>query len=82
MHITSPNQIGAIIAARRKQRGLSQAQLAARVGLSQNRLSVLEKNSGTLTARQLIVLLNALGLDLDIDDRGQPNPADKPKAEW
>lgn len=78
MNITSPNQIGAIIAARRKQLGLSQAELATRVGLSQNRLSVLEKNSGTLTARQLVVLLNALGLDLAIDDRTRGGT----KAEW
>jgi HTH-type transcriptional regulator / antitoxin HipB len=79
MNITSPAQIGAILAARRKQLGLSQAEVAARVGLSQNRLSVLEKNSATLTARQMLALLNALGLDLDIKDR----PASStPKGEW
>lgn len=69
MIITSPAQIGAILAARRKQLGLSQADVAARVGLSQNRLSVLEKNAATLTARQMVALLNALGLDLAINDR-------------
>jgi HTH-type transcriptional regulator/antitoxin HipB len=79
MNVTTPQQIGAILASRRKQLGLSQAELAARVGLSQNRLSVLEKNSSTLTARQMVALLNALGLDLAINDR--PAGA-KPKAEW
>ena len=69
MIINSPAQIGAILAARRKQLGLSQADVAARVGLSQNRLSVLEKNAATLTARQMVALLNALGLDLAINDR-------------
>lgn len=69
MIINSPAQIGAILAARRKELGLSQAEVAARVGLSQNRLSVLEKNAGTLTARQMVALLNALGLDLAINDR-------------
>lgn len=69
MIINSPAQIGAILAARRKQLGLSQAEVAARVGLSQNRLSVLEKNAATLNARQMVALLNALGLDLAINDR-------------
>jgi HTH-type transcriptional regulator/antitoxin HipB len=77
--ITTATQIGAILAARRKQLGLSQAQVATRVGLSQNRLSVLEKNSSALTARQLLALLNVLGLDLSVDVR---NSAGKPKTEW
>lgn len=79
MNINSPAQIGAILASRRKQLGLSQADVAARVGLSQNRLSVLEKDAAALTARQLIALLNALGLDLAINDR---SAGGKPKAEW
>lgn len=78
MIVTTPNQIGAILASRRKQLGLSQAQVAARVGLSQNRLSVLEKNSATMNARQLLALLNALGLDLAIDQRS----GGKSRAEW
>ncbi len=53
--------------------------MAARVGLSQNRLSVLEKDAATLNARQLVALLNALGLDLAITDRASPA---KSKAEW
>jgi HTH-type transcriptional regulator / antitoxin HipB len=77
--ITTATQIGAILAARRKQLGLSQAQVATRVGLSQNRLSVLEKNSSTLTAKQMLALLNVLGLDLSVDVRSSGG---KPKAEW
>jgi HTH-type transcriptional regulator/antitoxin HipB len=79
MNINSPAQIGAILASRRKQLGLSQADVASRVGLSQNRLSVLEKDASTLTARQMVALLNALGLDLAINDRASGG---KPKAEW
>jgi len=77
--ITTATQIGAILAARRKQLGLSQAQVATRVGLSQNRLSVLEKNSSTLTARQMLALLNLLGLDLSVSER---TTAGKPRIEW
>ena len=66
--VTSPAEIGPILATRRKQLKLSQAQLAARVGLSQNRLSVLESSPETLTAKQLLALLAALGLALSIED--------------
>ena len=79
MNVTTPNQVGAILAARRKHLALSQAEVAARVGLSQNRLSVLEKNSSTLTAKQLLAFLNVLGLDLAISER---SAGGKTKAEW
>ena len=79
MNVTTPTQIGAILAARRKQLNLSQAQVAARVGLSQNRLSVLEKNSATLTAKQLMALLNVLGLELAVNEKASNS---KSKAEW
>ena len=79
MNITAPNQIGALLASRRKQLGLSQTDVAARVGLSQNRLSVLEKDSAAMTARQMLALLNALGLDIAINAR--PSAA-KTRSEW
>jgi HTH-type transcriptional regulator/antitoxin HipB len=76
--VTTPAQIGSILASQRKHLKLSQAQVAARVGLSQNRLSVLETNSGALTAKQLLALLNTLGLELSIGERA----ASRTKAEW
>ena len=79
MNITAPNQIGALLASRRKQLGLSQTDVAARVGLSQNRLSVLENDSAAMTARQMLALLNALGLDIAINER--PSAA-KTRSEW
>jgi len=76
--IVTPAQIGAILASRRKHLMLSQADLAAKVGLSQNRLSVLESDSSSLTATQLLALLNALGLQMTIGDRAKADP----KVEW
>ena len=76
--IASPIQIGALLASRRKHLELSQAQVAARVGISQNRLSVLEKNSSTLTAKQLLALLGALGLQMSIAER----PRTPDDVEW
>ena len=76
--INTPSQIGTLLASRRKHLKWSQADLAAKVGLSQNRLSVLEKNSATLNARQLLSLLNALGLEMSFAERSKSNA----KAEW
>ena len=79
MHpITTTTQIGAILSARRKHLDLTQEQVASRLGLSQNRLSVLESRPETLTVEQLIALLSVLGLEMHIDDRG---PA-KTRSEW
>jgi HTH-type transcriptional regulator/antitoxin HipB len=76
--VTTPAQIGSILASQRKHLKLSQAQVAARVGLSQNRLSVLETNPTALTAKQLLALLNVLGLEIAIGERS----ASRPGAEW
>jgi HTH-type transcriptional regulator/antitoxin HipB len=76
--IVTPAQIGTLLAGRRKHLNLTQAELASRVGLSQNRLSVLEKDSSSMTAAQLLALLGALGLEMTLGDRAGA----KSKAEW
>jgi len=78
MHtITHSTQVGAILAARRKALKLSQAQVAEKLGLSQNRLSELESGPEALTVAQLLALSNALGLVVKIGDAGE-----KAKVEW
>lgn len=77
--ITHANQIGATLVARRKALKLSQSDVAAKLGLSQNRLSELESSPETITVQQLLVLLKTLGLALSIDTA----PGDLPtKVEW
>lgn len=76
--ITGTTQIGALLSARRKQLDLTQEQVASRVGLSQNRLSVLESRPESLTVGQLLALLNVLGLEMHIDARA----AVKHRSEW
>ncbi|MEJ0087943.1 MAG: helix-turn-helix transcriptional regulator [Pseudomonadota bacterium] len=77
--VTHANQIGATLAARRKELALSQTEVAGRLGLSQNRLSELESRPETMTTEQLLALLNVLGLEMSIAQRA-PSPANK--AEW
>jgi HTH-type transcriptional regulator/antitoxin HipB len=65
--ITHANQVGATLVARRKTLKLSQSDVAAKLGLSQNRVSELESSPETITVQQLLVLLKTLGLVLSID---------------
>jgi len=69
--IQTTNQIGAILASRRKSLSLTQQQTASKLGLSQNRLSVLESRPETLTVEQLMALLNVLGLEMQIGERSR-----------
>jgi len=76
--ITTPAHIGALLASRRKHLKLSQSQVAEKVGISQNRLSVLETDPAALDMKKLLAWLNALGLDMTVGERG----TDKSKVEW
>ena len=69
LNITAPGQVGEIVRARRKAHRLSQAELAARLSISQSRLSVIEQNPETLTLDRLIALANVLGLSLVLEDK-------------
>lgn len=77
--ITSPNQVGEIVRGRRKARGISQQALAAKLGITQSRLSTLEGDSAPLTLERLILLAKLLGLELVLQDKSEPKG---PKAEW
>jgi HTH-type transcriptional regulator / antitoxin HipB len=70
--INTTNQIGALLASRRKHLKLSQSDVASRIGLSQNRLSVLESDPDSLTIKQLFALLGALGLEMSVAEKKPP----------
>jgi HTH-type transcriptional regulator/antitoxin HipB len=76
--ITIPPQIGAILATRRRHLKLTQSAVATRIGLSQNRLSVLEADPATLDTGKLLAWLNALGLEMTLAEK----TAGKAKVEW
>lgn len=84
--IQQSGQIGRILVDRRKKLGISQASLAAKMAMSQQRLSELEKEPGGLTVERLTVWLRLLNLDLTITEAESANKAanKKPasKAEW
>jgi HTH-type transcriptional regulator/antitoxin HipB len=63
------NQLGQILSDRRRTARLSQAALAAKLGISQNRLSEIETDSGKLTVERLLEIVNLLGLEVVVQDR-------------
>jgi len=78
--LTHAPQLRQIITARRRAAKLSQSALAAKLSLSQNRLSEIEATPGSLTVERLLELCNLLGLEVVIQDRSSARPT--PKAEW
>ncbi len=68
----SPQQAAQLLVGRRKALGLSQAEVAARLGISQNRLSELESRPERLTLDRLLALAGVLGLELAIGDKPPP----------
>jgi HTH-type transcriptional regulator/antitoxin HipB len=81
--LVTASQLGVLLLGARKSRQLTQAQLAARLGLSQRRLSELERAPGTLSVDQLMALCAQLGLQLTVQPREQAPPAAGPQtSEW
>jgi HTH-type transcriptional regulator/antitoxin HipB len=86
--LLTPTQVGQLLQSARRAAGLSQTELASRVGLSQPRLSTLENNAGAATVDQLLALCSTLGLELFLQKRGDSDtesstrPVETPPSEW
>ena len=78
--LTHSAQLGQVLATRRRAFKQSQSAVAAKLGISQNRLSEVETNPGGLTVDRLLELANLLGLELVIQDR--PPMQATSKTEW
>lgn len=80
MHkLSTSHQIGMILTLRRKQLKLTQAEVAARLNISQNRLSELENQPGQMTIDRLLALTGILNVELTLQERNANNTVD---SEW
>ncbi|MDR0240291.1 MAG: helix-turn-helix domain-containing protein [Burkholderia sp.] len=70
-------QLRPILVGFRKSAGLTQAQLAARVGVTQQSYAQLEANPSAVSIERLFKVLNALGvrMTLSLDERDDPAEA-------
>lgn len=73
-------QLGQLLKASRRRRKLTQAEVAGRLGLSQNRVSYLELHPDELSFKQLLGWCTAVGLELRLGERQSLESTNK--AEW
>lgn len=76
--VTTPGQVAEILRSRRKSRRLSQAALAAELGLSQGSVSLLERDASALTLERFLLLAKLLGFEVILRDHVE-RPA---KVDW
>jgi HTH-type transcriptional regulator/antitoxin HipB len=76
--LSTEAQLAALLRQRRKARGLSQQQLAGKLGVTQARLSELESGRAHITLERLIALARLLDLEVVLRDR----QTDAPATEW
>lgn len=67
--VFSALHLGQLLVSSRKHAKLTQRQVAARMGLSQNRLSHLERHADELSFAQLLSYCSAVGLDIRLEKR-------------
>ena len=77
--LTGP-QLGQLLTSTRKRLKLTQAAVAIRVGLSQNRISYLESHPDEISVKQLLSWCSALELELRMGERD--TSATSISAEW
>lgn len=77
-------QLSQHLRALRKARGMSQTALAAQLGVNQSRIAAIEKNPAAISVDQLFRLLNALGVQLVLQDApaASATTGEPPQGEW
>lgn len=89
--INIPDQLAPQLRSMRKVRGLSQTDLARRMGVTQSRIAAIERNPAAVSAGQLLDMLKVLGVELVLRDAHTarestpPRPAQpgtSPQGEW
>jgi HTH-type transcriptional regulator/antitoxin HipB len=74
MRIISTHDFAAVARGRRRNLGLTQEELARRMGVSRQWLGMFERGKRTAELGLAIRLFDALGLDLDVQERDQTPP--------
>lgn len=87
-HLRTAEQLSILLKAFRKESGLTQSEVALRLGVTQQTYSTLERNAETVGVGRLLKLLGILGVELvlsrpasDADSpttNRQPDQDDKP----
>jgi HTH-type transcriptional regulator/antitoxin HipB len=84
MHIPirKNGELGPLLKRLRKEKKWSQTELGRRVGLSQERISIIESRPENVTLDNLLTLLMALDVQLAVEDKGLSTRCALRVAEW
>lgn len=81
--VRTPEQLSTLLQGFRKQAELSQAEVALRMGTTQQTLSQLERNADKVSAARLMRLLSVLGVELVLRKGGVTlREPSKQNPEW
>lgn len=85
--VRTADQLPTLLQAFRKDAGLTQGEVAQRLGVTQQTYSALERNAGKMSAGRLLKLLGILGVALTLrkaaESGGKPaNPDDPASPSW
>jgi len=80
--VRTPEQLPALLKAFRKQAGLTQGQLALRLGVTQQTFSALERNAHKVSADRLLQLLSLLGVETVLHARNHDATPDSGDDAW
>lgn len=72
--VRTSQQLPGLLQAFRKQTGMTQAEAAVRLGVTQQTMSALERNAEKVSAARLMKLLSILGVELVLRKDGEPAP--------
>ncbi len=78
--VRTTEQLPQLLKAFRKTAKLTQADVALRLGVTQQTVSAMERNAETVSAERLMKLMSILGVDLVL--RARPTPSDPPPQNW
>lgn len=80
--VRMPEQLPGLLKSFRKASGLTQADVAARMGITQQTLSALERNATAVSAARLMKLLAVLGVELVLRRPAHEVHEPAAKAQW
>ncbi len=83
--LQTADQLQPILTAFRKTAGVTQADLAKRLGVTQQTYSAAERNAANMSVAKLVAVLNALDVELVLQPKSakaRPAPSGKPAAQW
>lgn len=83
--LQTPDQLQPILAAFRRTAGLTQADLAVRLGVTQQTYSAAERNAANMSVAKLMAVLNALDVELVLQPKSVKAAlatSNQPTAKW